>query len=55
MGERIDLTIDSGCAVCALSVGVASAVGLQELNRDPRRHIASRLLHSSFRTEMCRV
>ena len=26
MGERIDLTIDSGCAACALPVGVASAV-----------------------------
>ena len=41
MGERIDLTIDSGCAVCALSVGVASAVGMQELNGDPRGHIAA--------------
>ena len=28
-GERIDLTIDSGCAACALPVGVASAVGMQ--------------------------
>ena len=33
LGERIDLTIDSGCAACALLVGVASAVGMQELNR----------------------
>ena len=41
MGERIDLTIDSGCAVCASSVGVASAVGMQELNGDPRGHIAA--------------
>ena len=31
-GERIDLTIDSGCAACALPVGVASAVGMQELD-----------------------
>ena len=31
-GERIDLTIDSGCAACALPVGVASAVGMKELD-----------------------
>ena len=28
LGERIDLTIDSGCAACALPVGVASTVGM---------------------------
>ena len=39
--ERIDLTIDSGCAACALPVGVASAVGMQELNRDPQQYIAA--------------
>ena len=37
MGERVDLTIDSCCAACALSVAVASAVGMQELNKTPRR------------------
>ena len=36
----MDLTIDSGCAACALRVGVASAVGMQDLNRDPREYIA---------------
>ena len=36
MGERIDLTIDSGCAACALAVGVASAVGMPMLNRTAR-------------------
>ena len=41
LGERIDLTIDSGCAACALLVGVASAVGMQELNRTPQRYIAA--------------
>ena len=40
MGERIDLTIDSGCAACALPVGVASA-GMQELNRATRENIAA--------------
>ena len=40
-GERIDLTIDSGCAACALLVGVASSVGLQELNRTPQEYIAA--------------
>ena len=39
--ERIDLTIDSGCAVCALLVGVASTVGMQELNRTPQVYIAA--------------
>ena len=38
MGERIDLTIDSGCAACALPVGV---VGIQELNRAPQEYIAA--------------
>ena len=33
MGERIDLTIDSGSVACELPVGVAPAVGMQELNR----------------------
>ena len=41
MGERIDLAIDSGGAACALPVGYASAVGMQELNRDPREYIAA--------------
>ena len=41
MGERIDQTIDSGCAACALPVGVASAVGMQELNRTPQEYIAA--------------
>ena len=37
LGERIDLTIDSGCAACALLAGVAS----QELNRTPQEYIAA--------------
>ena len=41
MGERIDLTIDSDCAACALLVGVASAVGMEELNRAPHEYIAA--------------
>ena len=41
MGERIDLKIDSGCAACALPVGVASAVGMQELDRTPQEYIAA--------------
>ena len=39
--ERIDLTIDSGCAACALPVGVASAVGMQELDTAPQEHTAA--------------
>ena len=39
--ERIDLTIDSGCAACAWPVGVPSTVGMQELNRDPREYVAA--------------
>ena len=35
------MTIDSGCAACALPVGVASAVGMQELNRTPQECIAA--------------
>ena len=35
------LTIDSGCAPCALPVGVASTVGMQELNRAPQGYIAA--------------
>ena len=53
MGERIDLTIDSGCAACALPVGVASAVGMQELNRDPREYSApndERIRELGFKT-----
>ena len=49
---RIDLTIDSGCAACALPVGVASAVGVQELD-DPREYIAAnaeRIRELGFRT-----
>ena len=41
MGERIDLTFDSGCAACALPVGVASAVGMQELDRASQEYIAA--------------
>ena len=41
MGERIDLAIDSGCAACALPVGVVSAVGMLELNGDPQECIAA--------------
>ena len=41
MGERIDLTIDSGCAACALPVGVASAVGMPMLNRTPQEQVAA--------------
>ena len=41
MGERNDLTIDSGCAACALPVGVASAIGMQDLDRTPQEHIAA--------------
>ena len=41
MGERIDLTVGSGCAACALPVGVASAVGMEELNRTPQGYIAA--------------
>ena len=41
MGERIDLTIDSGCAACLLPVGVATAVGMQELNRSPQEYTAA--------------
>ena len=37
MGETIDLTIDSS----ALPVGVASAVGMQDLERDPPEYIAA--------------
>ena len=39
--ERIYLTIDSGCAACALPVGVASAVGMEELNRTTQEYIAA--------------
>ena len=38
---RINPTIESGCAACALPVGVASAVGMQELNRTPQEYIAA--------------
>ena len=41
LGERIDLTIHSGCAACALPVGVASAVGMQELSRTFGEYIAA--------------
>ena len=41
VGERIDLTIDSGCAACALPVGVAAAVGMQVLDRVPQEYIAA--------------
>ena len=38
---KIDLTIDSGCAACALPVGVASTVRMQELNRTLQEYIAA--------------
>ena len=41
MSERTDVAIDSGCAACALPVGVASAVGMQELKRTPQEYIAA--------------
>ena len=41
MGEGIDLTIDSFCAACALLVGVASSIGMQEWDRTLREHIAA--------------
>ena len=53
MGERIDFTIDSGCAACALPVGAASAVEMQELNPDPREYIAAiaeRIREFGFKT-----
>ena len=65
MGDRIDLTNDSGCVACGLPVGVASAVVMQELNRIEtlqstllqklRRFegVGSRL--SNFRMVTCRI
>ena len=50
---RIDFTIDSGCAACAVPVGVASAVGMRELTRDPREYIAAnaeRIRELGFKT-----
>ena len=41
MRERIDLTINSGCAACAVTVGVTFAVGMQELNRIPQECIVA--------------
>ena len=65
MGERIDLTIDSGCAACAFPVGVASAVGMEEFTRTIQEYIAangekigsldSRFPHSNFRMVTCRI
>ena len=64
LGGRIDLTIDSGCAACALPVGVASAIGMQGLSRTRQEYIAantekiwnldSRFSHSNFRIGTCR-
>ena len=51
MGERIDLTIDSGCAACALPVGFASEVSIQELNRPPTSRAKSTLLQKLRRFE----
>ena len=53
MGERSDLPIDSGCAACALPVGVASAVGMQQLNRTPQEYSAAnaeKVRERGFRT-----
>ena len=41
LGERIELTTDSGCAACALPVSVASTIRMQELNRTPQEYIAA--------------
>ena len=41
LGERIDFTIDSGCVACALPVGVASSIEMQQLNRTPQEYIAN--------------
>ena len=41
MDERIDLTIDSRCAACALPVGVASAIGMQDLDRTHQEYIVA--------------
>ena len=35
------MTIDSGCVACALPVGVASAIGMQQLNRTLQEYIAN--------------
>ena len=35
------MTIDYGCAECALPVGVASAIGMQDLDRTPQEYIAA--------------
>ena len=42
-GERVktDLTIDSGCAACALPMGVAFTVRMQELNRTLQEYFAA--------------
>ena len=51
-GERVDLTIDSGCAACALPVGVASTVGMQEFNRTPQQYIAAQSAGNESSNEM---
>ena len=38
-GERLDLTIDSGCAACGLPVSVASEVSMPELSRPPQEYV----------------
>ena len=35
------MTNNSGCAACALPVGVASTIGMQELNGTPQEYIAA--------------
>ena len=41
LGAKKVETINSGCAVCVWQVGVASAVGMQELDRVLQEYIAA--------------
>ena len=40
-GERLDLTIDSGCAACGLPVSAASEVTMQELTGPAQEYVAA--------------
>ena len=40
-GERLDLTIDSGCAACGLPPNAAAEVSMQELSGPPQEYIAA--------------
>ena len=47
------MTIESVCAACALPVGVAAAVGMQELERARQEYIAAnseKILELGFKT-----